>query len=111
MAMHRFVHIGFAFDGVPKMLDLEPVIATFGDWIRYSALSWIVWTDKPTGEMFTAICGHLDIKDNVLITKIDLLNSFGRMPPWIWNWINSKSNSTIIYHGNALQEVLKLPKP
>jgi hypothetical protein len=111
MAMNRFVHIGFAFHGVPKILDLEPVITTVGDWIRYSALSWIVWTDKPVGEIYFTLRRYLDAQDQVLVVKLDMLDSFGTLSPWIWEWINSKTGSTTVVTGRALEEALGLPKP
>ncbi len=112
--MYRFLHIGFAFPGVPKMRDLEPVMSTIGDWVRYSALSWIVWTDKPPGEVFAAIYRHLDPQDNVLIAKIDTLDSFGRVQPWVWQWINSKTSQPTVLGGLSLEELVglaNLPKP
>jgi hypothetical protein len=110
--MHRFIHIGFAFAGVPKILDMEPVITQVGDWVRYSALSWIVWTDRPTPEIFAKIKPYLDANDQVLIAKLDFSDGFGWLSPWIWTWINSKVPSTV-YTGQPLQSALQayLPPP
>jgi hypothetical protein len=83
--MYRFLHIGLTFPGVPKMRDLEPVMTTIGDWVRYSAVSWIVWTDKPVANVFATIRQHLDPYDQVFIVKIDTLDSFGNVGPWFWN--------------------------
>jgi hypothetical protein len=38
--MHRFVHVGLAFPGVPKMHDLEPAFGMVGDWVRYAFNCW-----------------------------------------------------------------------
>jgi hypothetical protein len=111
MAMHRFVHIGFAFPGAIKMRDLEPVMGTIGDWVRYSPLSWIVWTDMPTGSIFARLRPYLDSQDQVLIAPLNLQDSFGSLSPWIWTWINSKTTAPTISHGATLEEMLGLPKP
>jgi hypothetical protein len=110
MVMYRFLHIGFSFPGVPKMRDLEPVISTIGDWVRYSALSWIVWTDRPTGEVFLTIRQYLDPQDQIFIVKIDPLDSFGSIGPWFWSWINSKTPSPSVRSGDDLANLLGLPK-
>jgi hypothetical protein len=88
--MHRFVHVGFTFPGVPKMRDLELAFTVIGDWIRYSALSWIVWTDMPTGQIFARLRPYIDSSDNVLIAPLDLTDTAGVQPPWVWEWMNSK---------------------
>jgi|ERR1700728_123094 hypothetical protein len=91
MAMHRFMHVGFTFAGVPKVLDLEPAFYAIGDdWIRYSATSWIIWTERPATEIFARLRPHIDANDQVWVIKIDLTDSFGSLSPWIWTWINSK---------------------
>lgn len=89
--MHRFVHVGFVFAGVPKIRDLEPVMTTIGDWVRYSPLSWLVWTDKPLAEIYLVLQRYVDAHDQMLITGMNPQDAFGRLSPWIWNWINSKT--------------------
>ena len=107
--MFRFMHIGFMFPGVPKIRDLEPVITTVGDWIRYSPLSWIVWTDKQPAEIFIMIRPYLDPQDQVLIVGLNALDSFGSLSPWIWTWVNSKAPS--ITTGQDVQNLLLGPPP
>jgi hypothetical protein len=107
--MHRFVHVGFAFPGAIKMRDLEPVMGTIGDWVRYSALSWVVWTDMPPTDIFVRLRPFLDSDDQVLIAGLNLQDSFGNLSPWIWTWINNKT--TVIGHGPSFEELIGLPKP
>ena len=111
MAMYRFVHIGFAFPGVIKMRDLEPVMTTMGDWIRYSATSWILWTDKTALQIFVTLQPHLDAQDQVLVAGINPQDTFGRLTPWIWNWMNSKRSMPSVAHAPTLDQLLGLPKP
>jgi hypothetical protein len=93
------------------MRDLEPAMATIGDWVRYSALSWIVWTDKPAGEIFATLRPYLDTQDQVLIIGVNMQDSFGSLTPWIWTWMNSKLAAPAIAHAPTLEELLGLPKP
>jgi hypothetical protein len=110
--MYRFVHISFAFAGVPKMRDLEPAMSLVGDWVRYSALSWIVWTDKRTEQILATILPFLDGNDNVFIVGMVLRDSMGRLPPWVWAWINSKTSSPSVTTGNdVLQRLMRLAGP
>jgi len=90
---HRFVHVGFAFPGAVKMRDLEPVFTTIGDWVRYSPLSWIVWTDHDAASIFLQLLPFLDSADQVLIAKIEPSDAIGRLTPWIWTWMHAKQAS------------------
>ena|SRR5690242_7381764 len=114
--MFRFVHIGFAFPGALKMRDLEPAFnALGGDWIRYSATNWIIWTDKPSNQIFYMIRAFLDNDDQVLIAPINVHELFGSLQPWIWNWMNSKLSSPAINtnpaNALALASALRQSKP
>jgi hypothetical protein len=79
-------------------------MSTIGDWIRYSALSWLVWTDKPVQTVFWTLRSHLDHNDQILIAKLDLNDSFGSLSPWIWTWIRSKGQPLLT--GNDLRGYL-----
>ena len=77
------------------MRDLEPVMSTIGDWVRYSAVGWIVWTNQPAADVFWKLRRWLDIHDQVLIAKMDPTDSFGSLSPWIWPWIDSKATKQL----------------
>jgi hypothetical protein len=109
--MYRFIHVGFAFAGVPKIRDLEPAFFALGDdWVRYSALSWIVWTAKPTSELFVRLRPFIDVKDQMLIAPIVVEEAFGTLTPWIWTWMQSKDPHTAILTGRAVQTLLQPPQ-
>jgi hypothetical protein len=113
--MYRFFNVGFYFPGVPKILDLEPAFrATGDDWIRYSALSWIIWTNKTAPQIYEYIRPYIDPQDQVLIAPLDFGQCFGMLSPAIWNWINSKNPPNPIATGipmNALfRHLLEPPK-
>lgn len=90
--MNTFVHIGFSFAGVPKMLDLEPAIASVSeDWIRYSTNTWILMNPKPLAEIYIALREKIDTEDCILIIPLDLGSCIGRVPDWVWKWLNKNS--------------------
>jgi hypothetical protein len=105
--MYRFLHIGLTFAGVPKIRDLELPMTSVGDWVRYSAMSWLVWTDKTPMDVFSILRPNLDAGDQILIVKIDLRDSFGSVSPWIWEWINSKHSGPAIVTGQTLGDVIR----
>lgn len=112
--MYKFMHVGFAFAGVPKILDLEPVFNQMGDqWIRYSTSGWVMWTPKDAVTIYYTLNPHLDLGDNVLIAPLDGSACFGRLPPWMWEWLQQRQ-ATITTHvpdlGTMLSNAL-LPKP
>ena len=78
------------------------------DWIRYSTTNWILWTDKTTGEVIAVINNHIDASDYVLAVDLDMNTRFGRLSPWIWEWIDSKGQTdpTVSYDQNELLRLL-----
>jgi hypothetical protein len=88
--MNRFVHVGLAFPGVPKVRDLELAFGMIGDWVRYAFNCWILWTDRPIPEIYATLRQRLDHDDQILITPIDVSHCMGYLSPWIWQWMMSK---------------------
>lgn len=88
---HRFVHVAFVFDQRIKVHELEPVFTAIGDdWVRISAFSWILWTNKPAPYIYTLLQPHLDATDQMLIASMNSHDFYGNLSPWIWHWFNSK---------------------
>jgi hypothetical protein len=87
---HRFVHVGFSFAGVTKMRDLEPAFTAIGDWVRYSELNWLIWTEYSLDYIYGYLKPHVGPNDQVLISEIYARSFAGFLPTWIWGWINSK---------------------
>ena len=105
--MHKFVHVGLAFPGVPKVRDLEPTITRVSsDWIRYSVTNWILWTDKRADEIYWALALNLDPQDQVLVAAIDHNQMFGFLSPWMWTWMQSKLPETGVVFGDDLRQQL-----
>jgi hypothetical protein len=111
--MHRLVHIGFGFPGVPRIRDLEPAIGSIGDWVRYSALSWLVWTDKPMTQIYLILRASIDADDHFFAAEINTADAAGYLPPWIWSWIKSKGLNVVdgAPVQNALAQLISPPRP
>ena len=95
--MHRFVHAAFYFEDRIKVRELEQVFTAISDdWIRFSALSWILWTDRPAPHIYTLLTPYLEADDQLLISALSKTDLFGFIAPWIWDWMNSKSPGLIV---------------
>ena len=109
---YRFLHIGFTFNGPPRMRDLEPIFSSSGDqWLRYSAGSWIVWTEKSVSDWYAIVKPHIATSEFVLIVGLDMTERNGWQPQYIWDWIDSKRGIPRNYIAEllALQPLLKKP--
>ena len=113
---HRFMHVAFHFAEKFKIQELEAVMTAIADdWIRVSALSWVLWTDKPAAHIFALLEPHLDKQNDQVLMHVfqqDVVigaDTFGYLAPWIWDWLNSKIPNFASY-GPELDFVQKLPK-
>lgn len=48
---------------------------TAGDWVRYSATNWIVWTDKNAEQIFSILKPHVG-NDQFLIVEVNMSEHF-----------------------------------
>jgi len=85
---NRFLHIGFKWDGNPKITELKPVFDNAIDWVRYAPNCWIVWTSSDPQKWYDRIKPHLGNDDHVLICALDLTIRQGWLPKTVWDWIN-----------------------
>jgi hypothetical protein len=110
---NRFVHVGFCFKGVPRILDLEPIFTSFGgDWIRYSETNWVLWSSFNAYEVFGRLMPRVNPDDQVLAVHFTPDECWGSLPPWMWMWMNSKIPGTGVVFGDELRAVIKqLPSP
>jgi hypothetical protein len=92
--MARFVHVGFGFGGLPKILDLEPIFSEMGDWIRYSSTGWMLWTDLSLPEINLRLIQSVDVEDSYMISGVDQNQISAYVPTWVWEWIRSKMPSS-----------------
>jgi hypothetical protein len=93
--MARFLHVGFNFPGSPKIKELEAPFSVAGDWVRYSPLCWVVWTQRSAQEVFTILKPYLINEDQFLIAEINMYERNGWLPEWIWKWMNERQQYQI----------------
>lgn len=90
--MNKFYHVGCNFAGLPKTADVDGTLnKTIGaDWLRYTQNCWIIWTAKNPGEILNVFAPHISLADSVFIAAMDMTDRHGYLPPWCWQWIDSK---------------------
>ena len=91
MARGQFLHIGFGFDGPPKVVELIPVFNRALDWVRYAPSCWIVWTTSSPEQWYERLKPHLTAKDHVFIVPLDLGKGyFGWLSQEVWDWLSKQ---------------------
>ena len=88
--MARFVHISFNFNGATKIDELLPAFNHALDWVRYAPNCWIVWTSSSTEKWSARLKPHLTDKDHMFIVPIELRESSGWLPQWVWDWLTKE---------------------
>jgi hypothetical protein len=112
--MHRFLLVSFSFGNRLKIEELEHVFTAIGDdWIRFSPLTWIIWTNKPAAHIYTLLNGYLEFGDHTIITAFPEMKGemFGFLPNWVWNWLNSKSPTPQFNLAEKVSDFIPLPPP
>jgi hypothetical protein len=83
----KFLHIGFSWQGTPKMKELEPTFNNALDWVRYGRDCWIIYTTTDANTWSARIKPLIGPNDSFLISELTNLNtSTGWMPKWVWDW-------------------------
>lgn len=89
----KFIHIGFNWNGVPKINELLPVFNQALDWIRYAPNCWIVWTTTDTLGWHNRIVPLITQADRVFICELNISNKQGWMDKFAWDWFNKPRNT------------------
>lgn len=84
-------HIGINYHGRPaKEAELIPVINTVATrWARYAPNCWIVFSNETAQAIATRIRAHIHPDDSVLVSALNLSDSYGWLPKEIWDWIQT----------------------
>lgn len=106
---YKFLHIGFAFSGPPRVVDLEPIFnGSDDDWIRYSATSWIVWTQRSANDWYLVVQPHIGPQEQVLVVGLDMNERSGWLTKSIWDWIDIRRG---IHNRSFLDAIMALSPP
>lgn len=82
------VHVQPDFDRVKARLN-----ELGRDWIQYSGVSFILWTNKSTITVSEMLSELIEPIDFLLVLPINPLElPAGRLPSWVWEWINRPRN-------------------
>lgn len=94
-SIYHFYHIGISFPLGTRTNAIDYVLNNIinDDWVRYSANTWIVWSQKSAHDIYLMLSPHLNQTEQVLVFPIDANNRYGFASQWIWQWIDSKRTS------------------
>jgi len=107
--MYRLLHVAINTATVP--LDRHVIENRLSDlardWLYYNSTNFILWTNKSTVTVSEMITDHLGTYDQLLVIAINTAEPpTGRMPSWIWEWINRPRN---VWTGDVLTPALPAP--
>ncbi|WP_445493134.1 hypothetical protein [Rhodopseudomonas sp. RCAM05734] len=92
--MNQFYVISVSWvPGPANLTDVEAVelcIQRFGDWFRFSASTWLCWTDVGPQALYGALRTALDARNNFLVTAFDPYQWSGWGPNVLEEWINER---------------------
>jgi hypothetical protein len=91
MKPKRFVHVGFNCGDTPPPIDeLEKTFAHAKDWLRYSHVSWILYTSLELDDWRDRIRNTNGIKttDSFFLVEFQRDGYSGYMHESAWKWLN-----------------------
>jgi len=86
----RFLHVGFQFEGAPKITEMKQVFERAKDWMRYAPNCWIIWTNESPETWFQRLKPQMGKGDTVLICAINLTERRGWLSKELWDWIQKE---------------------
>jgi hypothetical protein len=89
--MYRYLHVTVAYaNAYAQPASLEPTIGQLAwDWIRYSTVNWVLWTDKPITTVSAAIQPLIGTADHLVVLALNPHElPAGVAPSWVWEWFN-----------------------
>jgi|TARA_R100000365_G_C2719116_1_gene52158 hypothetical protein len=72
----------------PPLID--GILGTAGDWVRYNAQTWFLWTEWEVGPLSGLLRKHLMDEDSFIVFPFDPLNANGWSPNWVWAWFQAR---------------------
>lgn len=89
MSKGQFYHIMFEAPGVePTDPELEKLLNTGLDWIRYTKNCWIVYTTSNAKRWYERLGNFTqEHKGRLFITRLDVSDRHGWMPSNLWEWL------------------------
>lgn len=75
---------------------MDTALTQAGDWIRFTGYNWLIWTNFSASDitkLARSVLKHPE--DSVLVIAVDPRDYSGWAAPWVWQWIDSKTNPAI----------------
>jgi len=79
----------------PEKVDAG--LSDIGDWVRFNAFTWFVWTGKSKEEIFKSIAESTGGGFEGVIMAVQPESAVGFAKTWIWDWLNDKMQKQ--FHG------------
>jgi hypothetical protein len=67
---------------------IEETLSAAGDWMRFDAWSWLIYSNYSAHDIASALRGKLLPEDNIVIIGCNPNDYSGFAQPWVWDWIN-----------------------
>ena len=67
---------------------IEDILSEAGDWLRFDAWSWLIYSSYSAHDITSALRGKLLPEDNIMIIACDPTDYSGFAQQWVWDWIN-----------------------
>lgn len=67
---------------------IEEILSQAGDWMRFDAWSWLIYSSYSAHDITSALRGKLLPEDNIMIIACDPTDYSGFAQQWVWDWIN-----------------------
>jgi hypothetical protein len=91
MANLYTVHVRWVKTPVNPSL-VEPALTGVGDWLRFDAWSWLIFSNATSNDISGAIRRVLHVDDSILVIKCDPFDYNGWAAQWVWDWISQRRN-------------------
>lgn len=71
---------------------VEGVLGLYGDWARFTADTWIIYTDRSIQEVVAHLTRTLTPEDFIISVEMAQNGVWGFAPQWLWNWIQQRAS-------------------
>lgn len=88
MKQHRFLHVTLILRKRANIEGIRAVIDRAPDWMHYSDECWLLRTKLSPETWYNRLKDVIGDDGRALIYEVDLSGRFGRVPQWVWEWID-----------------------
>ena len=89
MAAHKLYSISFCTSSLRPFV-FDNAMSELGDWVRFNAVQWYLWTDKDKRQVVDEISTWLVGTEQFVVVVVQSEEAAGQAPEWFWKWLNDK---------------------